>query len=270
MFVLLQRLLPQHLLSRIVGFVANSQVDWIKNSFIRFVIKKYQPNLEEALSPHPEDYASFNAFFTRGLKPGVRPISGPVCSPADGVVSACGPIDDGMLIQAKGIDYSLEKLLATNDVSAYSSGSFATVYLSPKDYHRVHNPIAGQLVRARYVPGKLFSVNQATTEGVEDLFAINERLVMDFETTQGKVCVIMVGAMIVAAVKPVWREQVYQAREFVEEVFDVTDTEKLFACGAELGEFQMGSTAIIVSEQAIDWSCQAGSAVQMGQSLLAS
>ena len=264
--VLLQHLLPQQMLSRLMGLVANSRIRWVKNTFIRLFIRRYQPNLAEAESEDINHYASFNAFFTRALKVGARPVSGLVCSPADGVVSACGPILKQQLIQAKRLDYSLQKLLATRDTAVFERGSFVTLYLAPKDYHRVHCPMPGILLRARYIPGKLFSVNQATTNGVRNLFAINERLIMEFDTHQGKLAVIMVGAMIVSAIKPVWRETAYQAGVFVEETFDAAPMK--FAAGAELGEFQMGSTAIIVTEQPIHWSCQTSDAVKMGRPLM--
>ena len=263
MFVQLQYWLPQHLLSRIVGLVANSRVRWIKQLFIRIVIKRYQVDVSEAASENLDDYASFNAFFTRRLKPGIRPIVGTPCSPADGAVSASGQIRQGQIFQAKGIDYSLEKLLASSQVTAYEQGSFITVYLSPKDYHRVHCPVDCTLTTARYVPGKLFSVNQTTAENVPDLFADNERLVMEFDTEQGRMAVVMVGAMIVAAIQPVWRSEPYKAKTFVEEL--PVDTQ--FKAGDELGAFQMGSTAIVLFERPVNWRQSSGDLVKMGQAL---
>ena len=248
-----------------MGLVANSKTKWIKNVFIRTIIKKYDVDLSEAQVADVEAYASFNAFFTRQLKPHARPISGRYCSPADGAVSAAGETTNGQIIQAKGIDYSVRKLLASNDTASFSNGSFMTIYLSPRDYHRVHCPIDADLTRVRYIPGKLFSVNKATTDGVRDLFAVNERLVMEFETGNGKMIVVMVGAMIVAAIQPVWRDSPYQARQFIEETFEKP---RHFSMGDELGLFQMGSTAIVLLEEKVEWLKQTSASVRMGEAIV--
>ena len=250
LFILLQRLLPQHLISRLVGYVANSNIRWLKNICIRIAIRKYSINLSEAQDEDINSYPSFNHFFTRQLKDGARPVSGTICSPADGSISAIGSVNGESIVQAKGINYSVNKLLAKENCTAYQQGSFATIYLSPKDYHRVHCPSNAILRSARYVPGKLFSVNQATTEGLKDLFAINERLVMEFDSNEGKMAVIMVGAMIVAAIQPIWRDRPYKAKTLIKEDFD---TRKKFNIGDELGQFQMGSTVIILTENRINW-----------------
>lgn len=263
MFILLQKIVPQHLLSRLVGLVAASEISLIKRWFIQFAISRYKVDLSEAADPDPDQYRSFNDFFTRALKPGVRPISGEFCSPADGEISQLGHITAGTLLQAKGVTYSLAKLLGAPEVSAYENGSFITVYLSPKDYHRVHSPVSGRLTTARYIPGKLFSVNQQTTEAITDLFAINERLVMEFTTEHGAVSVVMVGAMIVAGIQPVWRDTVYRAGEFATEAPDMEIT-----AGDELGRFLMGSTAIVVSEQQLKFCHEAGDTLRMGESLV--
>lgn len=263
--VLLQRIVPHHLISRIVGWVANSRISWIKNIFIRTIIKRYQVDTSEALKQDIHAYDTFNDFFTRQLKPEARPVGGRFCSPADGSVSAAGDITCGQLIQAKGIDYSLQKLLGRDDVSDFQQGSFITIYLSPRDYHRVHCPANAELYRARYVPGRLFSVNQATTDGVKDLFAVNERLVMDFNTGSGKMTVVMVGAMIVAAIKPAWRLKPYQARIAIEETFSPTKT---FEIGEELGLFQMGSTAIVLLQERVNWLRTASTSVRMGEAIV--
>lgn len=265
MLVLLQRIVPQHLISRIVGRVANSRISWLKNIFIRTIVKRYQVDTSEALEQDIEVYDTFNSFFTRQLKPGARPVGGRFCSPADGSVSAAGDINSGQLIQAKGIDYSLQKLLARDDVADFQQGSFITIYLSPRDYHRVHCPITAELYHARYIPGRLFSVNQATTEGVKDLFAVNERLVMDFNTASGKMTVIMVGAMIVAAIKPAWRLKPYQAQKTIEENFSPTKT---FEIGEELGLFQMGSTAIVLLQERVNWLKTTSAPVRMGEAIV--
>ncbi len=265
MFLLLQKIAPQHLLSRIVGWVANCQIALIKNIFINVIIWKFDVDVSEAERQKAEEFKSFNDFFTRTLKPGARPISGLYCSPADGEVSEAGTISDNQILQAKGLSYSLEKLLANKDVEAYRDGSFMTVYLAPKDYHRVHCPMDATLVDARYVPGKLFSVNQYTAANQPDLFADNERLIMQFETLHGKMAVIMVGAMIVAATQPVWRDQPYRAKTFKQESFE---SPLQFRQGDELGLFQMGSTAIVVLENAVQWQQVTGTSLRMGEAIV--
>lgn len=265
MFLLLQRIVPQHLLSRIVGWVANCRIGLIKNTFINVIIWKFDVDLSEAKRQKAEEFENFNDFFTRTLKPGARPIDGLYCSPADGQISEAGPIKDNQILQAKNLNYSLEKLLASTNVDAYRDGSFMTVYLSPKDYHRVHCPMDATLIDARYVPGKLFSVNQYTAANQPDLFADNERLVMEFETQHGKMVVVMVGAMIVAATQPVWRDQPYQAKVFQQENFD---SPLDFKQGDELGLFQMGSTAIVVLENAVQWQQTTGDSLRMGEAIV--
>lgn len=262
LFSQLQKVLPQHLLSRLVGIVAASQIRLVKSLFIKFAVNRYNIDLTEAEEPNIEAYPSFNAFFTRALQAGARPISGEFCSPADGEISQLGNIERETLVQAKGVNYSVSKLLGKADVSTYASGSFITIYLSPRDYHRVHSPISGKLKTARYIPGKLFSVNQQTTLDIPDLFAINERLVLEFDTEHGDVAVIMVGAMIVAGIQPVWRSTPYPAKTFLEEAPEL-DVE----AGDELGRFLMGSTAIIVSSKKLSFSHAPGQSLQVGQSL---
>ncbi len=264
LFIRVQYLIPQHLLSRLVGLVASSRVTWIKNTFIRVIVRLFNVDMTEAESANLADYPTFNAFFSRRLKPGLRPISGLVSSPADGCVSACGDINGNQIIQAKGLNYSVEKLLASADASRFHNGSFVTIYLSPKDYHRVHNPVAGQLNSGTYVPGKLFSVNDATAQAVPDLFADNERYVMHFDTEFGAMAVVMVGAMIVAGIQTPWREAPYPAGKLCQETF--TPAQQIDQ-GDELGKFLMGSTAIVLLERRVDWQVGEQDLVKMGQAL---
>ena len=268
LFIFLQKILPQHLLSRLVGWVAESEITWIKRSFINWAIGRYKIDLSDALEPNPETYASFNAFFTRALKPDARPIEGEFCCPADGAISECGDICTGQLLQAKGINYSLEQLMAGGKPDVYAEGSFATVYLAPRDYHRVHSPVSGKLIAARYVPGKLFSVNQQTADAIPDLFAINERLVMEFETPSGPVGLVMVGAMIVAGIQPIWRDTPYPARQILAEDINNKFQNTTFSAGDELGRFLMGSTAIVVTAHRHGLKHKAGDIVRMGESLV--
>ena len=265
LFVLLQRLLPQHGLSRLVGRIGNARSGWIRRPLIGAFIRTFGVDMSEAANPSPSSYPTFNAFFTRQLKPGARPVTGSVSCPADGTVSMAGPIEATQLLQAKNINYSLEKLLAGPESGRYRDGSFCTVYLSPKDYHRVHMPIEGALESTRYIPGRLFSVNRATTSHVSDLFAANERLVMHFDTPKGPMAVVMVGAMIVAGINTVWREFPYSARQPTEETFD---TPQQFEQGAELGHFEMGSTVIVIFKERVDWLPAGGDNVKMGQALV--
>ena len=265
LFALLQRLLPHHLLSRLVGIVAGSRIPVIKNTAIRLFCRAYDINVAEAISTQFEDYPTFNSFFTRELRPGLRPISGNVCCPADGTVAQVGRIDGTTMLQAKGKQFLLTDLLGRSDCGKLTGGSFATIYLAPHDYHRVHMPIRGKLLSTRYIPGRLFSVNQATSENIDNLFAINERLVMNFTTERGPMAVVMVGAMIVAGIRPAWRDDVYPPGQVLAETHDGALT---FDQGDELGWFQMGSTVIVVLPGNAEWQCRPGDVVRMGQALI--
>ena len=213
LFILLQKLVPHHLLSRIAGSFADSKVVWFKNLLIKVFITIYNVDMSESSRQDPNSFKNFNDFFTRELKEDARSIQGDITSPADGTVSALGRIEHNQIFQAKGLNYSLEKLLARPDVGDYVNGSFVTIYLAPSNYHRVHSPVDGSLTVSCYIPGKLFSVNQVTANSIPDLFADNERLVCDMATNNGSVNIIMVGAMIVAGIKSAWREESY-APEF--------------------------------------------------------
>ncbi len=255
LFVLIQYLLPQQLLSRIAGRFASGTL--AKNLLIRWFIRRYRVDLEEAEIQDPEAFASFNEFFTRALKQGVRPVAqgdGVIVSPADGAISQYGEIDGDRLFQAKGRDFALQALLGGDEAQAsqFLGGNFMTVYLSPRDYHRVHLPLDGRLLRTTYIPGNLFSVNAVTTAMVHNLFARNERYVMEFETAAGPMVLIMVGAMIVAGIETVWGGQVcplpgkHQPRH--QEYRDQSPAIEL-ATGAEIGRFKLGSTVIMLFQR---------------------
>lgn len=264
LFVLLQRVLPHHLLSRATARLAETRVGWCKNLLIRIFIRIFRVDMAEAERERADDYANFNDFFTRTLRAGARRIEGTICSPADGTVSVSGLLRGKKALQAKGIIYSVSDLLGGEHGEDFEDGSFITVYLSPRDYHRVHMPISAALHRAVYLPGRLFSVNQVTTEAISDLFTGNERLVLHFETALGPMALVMVGAMIVAGVKPVWRDTPYApATPFTEE-FDGRE----FAQGDELGQFQLGSTVILLFDQPLDWQVASMDRVRMGQTLV--
>ncbi len=262
MFLLFQEIVPQHLLSRIVGWCANLEVPFIVNPVIRLFVAAYNVDMTEAGRENVSDYSSFNDFFTRELKAGARPLGSGIVSPADGRVSACGPINDARVIQAKGMTYSLKKLLAHHDVDDYHNGSFITIYLAPNNYHQVHIPLDSQLHTARYVPGDLYSVNDTTAQNVNDLFARNERLVCDMTTAKGKMALVMVGAMIVAGIRTVWRDAKYPVQQFTTE-----SPNESFNAGDTLGHFELGSTVVLVFADHIDWKVTPGDVVQMGQTL---
>lgn len=260
LFVWVQRLLPKHLLSRLLGRVARSRRPWIKNFFIQAFCFFFPVDLEEAERTDKSVYTSFNDFFTRSLKPGTRPLSGSISSPADGTVSTIGNLTHNTLIQSKGVSYSLAKLLASDTGRDFSRGSFISIYLAPHNYHRVHMPMEGELLKAKYVPGNLFSVNDATASHQPDLFAGNERLVMRFTTGTGPLACVMVGAMLVAGIRPVWLDRSYRPRLQVE-----TLMRRRFAQGDELGQFEMGSTVILIFDHRVDFCVKEGDAVKVGQ-----
>lgn len=270
--IAIQFVIPQHLLSRLMHRFMLVRIRWFKNLQIRMISRIYQVNLEEALDANPDSYPTFNAFFTRQLKDGVRPVAseGHVACPADGKISAIGDIQHDRLIQAKGHDYSLQDLLAGRDDLAHlmQDGFFATIYLSPKDYHRVHMPLAGRLQEMIYVPGRLFSVNDVTTRHVERLFARNERVISVFATDAGPVIQILVGAIFVGSMETVWDGQITPpyGRKIISKRYQDISLQH----GAEMGRFNMGSTVIMLfPRNSIEWDSfiQSNTSVQCGQSM---
>lgn len=271
LFIIVQHCLPQHLLSRLIGYLAETKISWLKNCLIRQFVGHFNVDMQEAERTDIESYINFNDFFTRALKTGARPIAGDmqgIISPADGAVSEAGTIENNTLIQAKGRSYKLTDLLGGNKALAeqFSNGSFATIYLSPRDYHRVHMPLDGKLLKTMYVPGKLFSVNQTTVDAVPDLFARNERLVCIFDSPAGPMAVILVGAMIVAGIETVWGGQVTpKPRQPIS--IDYPTAINLQK-GDEMGRFKLGSTVIVLfAKDAAGWQADASPAatLQMGQ-----
>ncbi len=269
LFIKAQNLVPQHQLSRVIGKVAASENVLVKTAVIQAFKAKYGIDMSIAEQTNPNQYKSFNEFFTRALKQGVRGVderADSIVSPADGAISQLGKIESGDIFQAKGQSFSVEKLIADPQLAEpFKNGHFATVYLSPKDYHRVHMPFAGTLTETLYVPGELFSVNQTTAENIPGLFARNERMVCLFDTELGRMAVVLVGAMIVAGietvatgkVKPTGRLELNQHKLFLEK-------------GAELGRFYLGSTAVVLFEKdKMQWDAafKANSVVVMGEAL---
>jgi len=276
LFILMQYLTPQHLLSRLAGKLANCPWRAIKAPFIRWFIQRYKVDMTQALEPDPDAYGSFNAFFTRALRADARPLhgdDGTVVCPADGVVSQLGPVRDGLLLQAKGRRFSLQTLLGGDSALAgeFDEGCFATIYLSPRDYHRVHMPLPGVLRETIYVPGKLFSVNQLTAERVDDLFARNERLVCIFDTDVGPMALILVGAMIVGSIDTVWSGQAAPAPHGLRKTdYRQQRPAVQIARGSEMGRFKLGSTVIAVfAENRVELNAAlaAGNGINMGEML---
>lgn len=270
LFTTIQQFVPQQKLSRAAGRLASSRHPMVKKAFIRSFAKAYGVSLDEYERQNFNAYESFNDFFTRELKDDARVVDATndgIVSPADGVISQLGQIEDAKLLQAKGRYYEIGQLLANSaDGDYFADGSFATVYLAPSNYHRVHMPFAGTLTTTRYIPGTLFSVNNSTAANVPDLFARNERLVCMFDTEYGKAAVVMVGAMIVAGIETVATGKITRTKDIQEQQHDMT-----FNKGDELGRFYLGSTAIVILPKAAkaDWqeSMTANAMVEMGQLL---
>ena len=277
LFIFAQYLTPQHALSRAVGLLAQTESPLIKDFIIKTFASTYQVNMEEALEPDLEQYKNFNDFFTRQLKADARPIDSALNSlagPADGAISQLGKIEDQQIFQAKGHDYTVSDLLGGDKSLSeqFTNGTFATVYLSPKDYHRVHMPIDGTLKQMIYVPGDLFSVNTTTSENVPNLFARNERVVCIFDTQQGPMAMILVGAMIVAGIETVWAGEVAPAkRKLAVTHYQPENPQEIkLKKGEEMGRFKLGSTVILLfGENKICWdtALEEGTAVKMGESM---
>jgi len=246
LFAILQRLLPQHALSRLAGRLAEARTPWLRRALIRAFVRTYGVDMAEAERGDPNAYESFNDFFTRALRPGARPLAKDpeaLLCPADGTISQAGQLDRDRLLQAKGTHYRLDSLVGAGHAADFYGGSFATVYLAPRDYHRVHLPAAGTLTATTAIPGALFSVNARTEAAVTDLFCRNERLVCRFETAHGSLLVVLVGAMIVASIETVWGGPTSPySRE------TRNQWQQPFPRGAEIGRFLLGSTVIVCSE----------------------
>lgn len=272
LFAFSQYITPQKALSRAIGKIAECENHWVKNTFISQFVKKYQVDMSEAINSDTTSYRNFNDFFTRAIRPELRPIcdqeNGIAC-PADGAISQLGNIEYGTLFQAKGHHYSLTDLLGGDSSlsNQFLGGTFATVYLSPKDYHRVHMPLTGKLTKMIHVPGKLFSVNKVTAEQIPNVFARNERTVCLFDTAAGPMAVILVGAMIVASIETVWAGQVTPfSKDVVTWDYAALSNIELKK-GEEMGRFKLGSTAIVLfGKDAINWeeSLQAETPTKMG------
>ncbi len=274
-FIFLQHILPQHLLSRCTGALADLRHPlWLKNWLIHIFIRQFKVDMAEAADPDPTSYASFNAFFTRPLREDARsPAEADVICPADGAISQLGDIRGGRIFQAKGQSFSTWELLGGDSERAglFADGRFATIYLAPRDYHRVHMPLAGRLTATSYIPGRLFSVNRVTAENVPRLFARNERLVCYFDTAAGPMAMILVGAMVVAGIETVWSGQVAPptSEPVLRDYVAVPRVIEL-AQGEEMGRFKLGSTVIMLFRKdavEFDPAYVAGATTRLGESL---
>jgi phosphatidylserine decarboxylase len=272
LFVWFQHLLPQHALSRLVLRATRVRTPWFKNWLVRGFLKLYPIDMTEAAQGDPLSFGSFNEFFTRALKPGARTIAADptaIACPVDGVISEAGKIDGERLLQAKDRSFSLTELLAAQPwARSFEGGSFATIYLAPFNYHRVHMPLRGDLKATVYVPGRLFSVNAVTASHVPKLFARNERVLTLFDTAFGQVALVMVGALNVGSMATVWAGDITPAARRVITMLPAQDVS--LEKGAELGRFNMGSTVILLFQKdRAHWLNQvrAGATVRLGQSL---
>lgn len=264
LYVTLQFLLPHHLLSRLVGAIAQSRWKSLKRALIRAFIGTYRVDMSQARIEDPEGYASFTEFFVRELKQGARPMDADptvLVSPCDGTLSQIGEMNAATLVQAKGLDYSTEELLGAHTVAAeLEGGLYATIYLAPGDYHRVHTPAEGKLIGVRHIPGRLFSVNPTTTARVPNLFTRNERVVMSFDTDAGPLVMVLVGAMIVGGIHTRWTGKVTRDHRIDAEV----------TRGEEVAQFRMGSTVIVcLPRDTVKWDAHLvpGGRVLLGQRL---
>ena len=247
--VLPQYIIPKQALTSFAGWVAGKERGSVTTWIIRRFVDKYQVNMAEALDSDIASYASFNDFFTRALKPGARPIAhADLVSPVDGAISQFGAVEGDQIFQAKGHSYSTTALVGGDPALAatYANGSFATLYLSPRDYHRIHMPCDGRLTRMIYVPGELFSVNPTTARGVPGLFARNERVVCVFDSARGPFVLVLVGATIVGSMATVWHGTVNPPRGGEVRKWRYDDGAVVLRQGEEMGRFLLGSTVVML------------------------
>lgn len=271
-FLFFQRVLPKRLLSEFLGFLANVKGGFLTTWFIKYFIKKYNVNMGEAVNSNPEYYKTFNEFFTREIKNNFRPISiSELVSPVDGTISQIGRIKTDKIIQAKGKEFTSRALLGgdKNLSDIFNNGLFATLYLSPKDYHRIHMPCDGKLIKMIYIPGDLYSVNPLTARHIDALFARNERVVCLFEGLKGPFAVVLVGATVVGSIKTSWHGIVNSPRRAELSQWDYDGSFKL-AKGQEMGQFLLGSTVVLVfPDNSYEWeqSWKAEKTIRVGETM---
>ena len=249
--VLPQYILPHHALSQLMSRMTHSENAVLKNGLIRQIVQHYGVDMNDALEQDIHAFKSFNAFFTRELKPGLRPFTdapNAIACPADGAVSQVGYLHDGHIMQAKGKTFTAVELLGGNIERAapFQQGAFATIYLSPKDYHRLHMPLTGTLKEMVHIPGRLFSVNTTTSQNVPRLFARNERVCCLFDTPAGPMALILVGAIFVSSIETVWQGVITPPSRTTIRSWSYQDTAPHLSMGDEMGRFNMGSTIIVL------------------------
>jgi phosphatidylserine decarboxylase len=270
-----QYILPHHTLSKWMSKLTHCETKWWKNLFIKQIIAHYGVNMSEALEQDINAFSSFNHFFTRELLPDARPLTAvtkAIASPADGAVSQAGPITEGRIFQAKGKSFTVTDLLGGSEERAkpFINGVFTTIYLSPKDYHRLHMPLSGTLKEMVHVPGRLFSVNTSTTRSVPGLFARNERVVALFDTEAGPMALILVGAIFVSSIETVWHGVVSPPTISSVRTWQYEENAPVLNIGEEMGRFNMGSTIIVLfGQDAAAWSNDftADKVVKMGEQI---
>ncbi len=270
-----QYILPHHTLSKWMSKLTHCETKWWKNLFIKQIIAHYGVNMSEALEQDINAFSSFNHFFTRELLPDARPLTAvtkAIASPADGAVSQAGPITEGRIFQAKGKSFTVTDLLGGSEERAkpFINGVFTTIYLSPKDYHRLHMPLSGTLKEMVHVPGRLFSVNTSTTRSVPRLFARNERVVALFDTEAGPMALILVGAIFVSSIETVWHGVVSPPTISSVRTWQYEENAPVLNIGEEMGRFNMGSTIIVLfGQDAAAWSNDftADKVVKMGEQI---
>jgi phosphatidylserine decarboxylase len=275
LFAYLQYMLPKYWLTALVYRLARLRNVKVKNFLITRFVRLYDVETSEIEGQLPNDFATFNEFFIRALKDDARPVDADeqtLVSPVDGTVSQAGPLRGDAILQAKGIDYSLNDLLATNldEAQAFADGDFATIYLAPYNYHRVHSPLAGTLISASYVPGDLFSVNAATAANIRGLFRRNERLILNLDTAVGPAAVILVGAMNVGSITTPWTGEIRPRHSGVVEPLELGDRPVHLEKGDLLGWFNMGSTVIVLlPKNTCNWhdNVYAGNRLRMGEAV---
>lgn len=264
-------LIPKKLLTLLAGMLADVKIVMVKNFLIEQFVKAYQVNMSEAQESDFREFKNFNDFFIRQLKKELRPFAlADIVSPVDGSVSEIGDIQQGKLLQAKGHFYTVAELVhqSAAELQNFNAGSFATLYLSPKDYHRIHMPIAGEIISATYIPGKLFSVKPSSVEAVPKLFAQNSRLVLTFTTLAGPMVMVLVGATIVGAIGTAWAGDIPRSKKITP--LDLTKLPtNLFQQGDEIGYFKLGSTVILMFAEPVKWHAdlKAKSSIRLGQAL---
>lgn len=269
--LLLQYLIPKQAITLLAGRIARAQAGALTTRLIAWFVQRYRVNMQEAANPDMASYASFNDFFTRALKDGVRPLAqADLICPVDGAISQFGRIEGQQIFQAKGHHYSSTALVGGDATLAaqFDNGDFATLYLSPRDYHRIHMPCAGRLTRMIYVPGDLFSVNPATARGVPGLFARNERVVCVFEGERGPFVLVLVGATIVGSMATTWHGAVNAPRPGRLSEWRYDDQSIEFKQGDEMGRFLLGSTVVMLFPQGpleFNPAWQSGSAIRLGE-----